>query len=179
MDTKSTPEYYGTVKEWDTNAKISLTIFILGFFFPPVWILLCVFRKSRNDMITWSVAILLYCAGWLAFVILMNYDDNSCIIHRDRPNCCNFYVTLDQSLTCENYKFYNGLKPPTATGVYPYPVTFPIEPGEYTAMVWAPIITLVVLWEVAVYLAKLNYKAKVQRVANKIEGLVTPTSPSG
>jgi heme/copper-type cytochrome/quinol oxidase subunit 4 len=173
MDDNDKEQGFGTFKVWDKHAKIALTLFILGFFFPPLWFALCYYRNSRNDYaylwyqvctyIITIVVVLLYCTAWLAAVILMNYDANSCIIANGRSGCCFFYNLVPN---CNNFVYYNQIKPP-ATASNPSSYFYP-EPGEYIAMIFTPLITIIILWEVIIWIKNTNWKAYYNSMKIKV-----------
>jgi hypothetical protein len=50
---------------------------------------------------------------------------------------------------------------PTADPMFP-------EPGEFIAMIFTPILTLVILWEVIIYIKNINWKAHINSMRLKM-----------
>ncbi len=77
VDTSNTDTAKDSDDTWEKSAIFCLVVFILGFFFPPLWLLAIVGYKSTNNkayfwfqasmMALFFLCSLLYLAGWVAF----------------------------------------------------------------------------------------------------------------
>jgi hypothetical protein len=114
-------EYEGE-ESWQMSTKLCLALFILGFFFPPLWALALFAKNSQNEhtnfwfrsnMIALFIFVFsFYVAFWITLLVLMNFKDKN-----------------------GQYPYYDML------------LKSHIQPGEYVAMVFVPTLGLIILWE--------------------------------
>jgi hypothetical protein len=68
---------------------------------------------------------------------------------------------------CPNYIYYNQIKP-TVGPSNPNVTVFSPEPGEYLAMIFIPLISLVLMWEFIIYLKNQNWRARISTLRIKL-----------
>jgi len=115
----------GENNEWEKTTVFCLVVFILGFIFPPLWFASIIAKNTPNDRTYFwfkacMMALFLFCSLLYlgAWVTFIVF--------------MNLYQKQGKIKVYTYYEKIRGTK---------------VEPGEYVAMAFGPILLLVLLWE--------------------------------